>query len=452
MDRYKEQKNRTPLQAQTGHQALLRFLRRALGKPDLEQMFQQLVAIGPYLWTGDKIPEMVDHGPYHHTSLFAMADLMLVPILDKAGADFMTAEEVFIFLCVVYFHDCGHVLPSFPNGKVLLPTQVRKYHHILGYERLKDSQWQQTLIDNGLKWAECPQELWDKYLNVIATIAMFHRREMPLVTPSPEKPYTCHAQKDNGNAKVYPPLAEDNGFWTLNFENDTFQNERAVFLAALFRVLDGLDNQVARTGTTQELGIKAAVVEADAQAYERHAAEVQELLGNNGAKNLAKKLVEGIMASSRGGPDEDVDQQIKTTAGNTGCSEGLLRLYVEAATRAEFKRAQGKHYLDHLILDMPEILATPAAGADDVHTIKVTLKAISEAKFEGYRTAYAKFAPDGASKCYGQTIADVAEKITSEYAGDTKVPEILEHGKLKIEYWLQQESGSCIQLMSSSES
>ena len=445
--RYEDQE-KTPLQAQTGRQALLRFVHRDSGKKDLKEMFRQLVKIGPYLWTGDKIPEMVDHGPYHHTNLFAMADLMLVPILHK-WSKFMTPEEVFIFLCVVYFHDCGHVLPSFSDGRVLLPTQVRKYHHILGYERLNNQAWQKTLIDNGLTWENCPEKLWSNYLHVIAAIAMFHRREMPLQSGV----YECYARKDNGKHKEYPSLRDDS--WNLAFEGNSLLSERAVFLAALFRVLDGLDNQVARTGTPEELGLKAAAVQADAEAYERHAAEVLELLGNNGIKEQAKTLVATIMGSHRGdGKNEDVDRQITAMATGTGCPEGLIRLYIEAATRAAFKREQGKHYLDHLILDMPEIIATPAANQDDCHTIKVTLRPIPETTFEDYRQAYGKFAPGGASKCYGQTIADVTKKITSEYASSAEapVPDILESGRLKIEYWLQQEKGSCIQLRPSSES
>lgn len=445
LDRFDERRYGTPLQAQTGHQVLRYFLKN--NRSDLDERFGQLVSIGPYLWLGDKIPEMVDHGPYHHTNLFEMADRMLVPLC-HADSKVLTAEELFIFLCVIYLHDCGHVWASFPGGNLLLPTQIRDDHHVLGYERLHDTAWRSTMWDRGLKWGSCPDDMWEKYLHVIAAVALFHRRKMRL---RGLEPYRCLT-----NGRPYYPL-ENKGCWPLRFEEHLFPNDRALFLAALFRILDGLDNQLGRAGGPGEMEIKAAVLKDDAASQERQAGEVKKTVEAYfhrcgtllGAIDELVTTITGAYAGAEGVGHSldlssghqvlDIDRDIQTIAlqaetkgFDRQVAEGLIRLYVDAKTRAFFKKEQIRHYFDHLIFDTPDIESIPDVRPNP-HRIRITLNPVSENRFKELVQKFRMLSEDFvAPASYQEKINEIAGKIKSEYSPD--VQSILDSGRIKVEY------------------
>ncbi|MBT9168698.1 MAG: hypothetical protein DDT19_02046 [Syntrophomonadaceae bacterium] len=404
VDRYLHLRYQTPLQHQTRGTSLLKFLARDKDKPDLQQFFLQLVKIGPYLWLGDKIPEVMDHALHHHTNLFEIAELMLLPILE-ADKDFLWPEELFVLLCTIYFHDSGHVLSHFPDkpDRPLLPTQIRDFHHILGYERLKSEDWRKKLIQLGLKWTnDNHEQLWEKYLKLIGTIGMFHRKSMPL--KQREKPYFCPV-----NEKNYESLTEA-GAWPLNFEENSFSNHRAVYVAALFRIIDSLDNQVTRAGTGEEIQIKAAVLKADAEAEKHRKEAVRQLLegylNRNSAASLLSwvdDLIKRITGAYRaaeitghenkettGREEINIEQEIGSTLNSKisqdkDLAQKLVWLYIDAACRAFFKEEQPRHYLKHLALENPRISYSQVSEAKVPHLVTVELRPLEIPLLERYR-------------------------------------------------------------------
>lgn len=433
---------RSPLQHQTGQANLLRFLARDNGKPSLSEMFRQLVDIGPYLWLGDKIPDMMDHAQHHHTNLFEMADVMLVQIL-QSDDNFLKPEELFILLCTIYFHDWGHVLSSLPDQPMLLPTEIRDFHHVLGYERLKDQDWQQQLIQLGLRWKDTPQDLWNSYLGAIAAIGLFHRKAMPLTGYDP---YPCPII-----GASYKPLSDSS--WNLTFEGRSLSLDRAVFIAALFRILDGLDNQVARAGRPEEIRMKAAVLQGDANAEARRCREIKELLEdyvrgtcpNNSVMPAVEKLCGEIIRGYHGRESEcgevtgtgtspldpnsritEIVQSLPTKSRD--CGGKLIRLYVDASCRAFFKREQPRHYLKHLAFSAPTILVEPSTNPYSTpHTLKITLNPVSEKALDklcqdmGFDPRTDK--PD---------LSKIVANIKDEYREPVKG--ILERNRLTIQY------------------
>lgn len=386
---------RSPLQHQTGQANLLRFLARDNGKPSLSEMFQKLVDIGPYLWLGDKIPDMMDHAQHHHTNLFEMADVMLVPIL-QSDNNFLKPEELFILLCTIYFHDWGHVLSSLPGKPMLLPTEIRDFHHVLGYERLKEPTWQNHLIRLGLDWKNTPEDLWNSYLGAIATIGLFHRKAMSL---NGSVSYPCPI-----NNSFYRPLSDQG--WNLAFEGRSLSSDRAVFIAALFRILDGLDNQVARAGRREEIRMKAAVLQGDATAEEKRCQEIKELLKEYLGETCpqvmpaVEKLYGEIIRGYQGRETEcgevigagksplDPNGRIAAIAQSLPtqsqeCGGKLIRLHIDASCRAFFKREQPRHYLKHLAFNAPTILVEPSTTPYlTPHIVQITLNSVSEEEMD----------------------------------------------------------------------
>jgi len=382
--RYIQLKYQTPLQFQTAGTSLLRYLKlkRDEDKPDLQEFFSQLVKIGPYLWLGDKVPEMAEHALHHHTNLFEIAEIFLLPILDNQE-DFLSAEELFVLLCTIYFHDWGHVISEL-NGKPLLPIQIRDFHHILGYERLNDREWRKKLIELGLKWVgdkpsnDKAVELWKKYLKLIAIIGLFHRKKMPLLIEG-NHPYLCPV-----NNKKYEALErqatcqkkEDKGEgWFLQFEGKTFSNKRAVLIASLFRIIDSLDNQVARMGIDEEIRMKAAVVQRDTENEENRKKKIKEMINryfnnNNNLKTKIDALITKITGGYQGrettgnkntnkikSEELDLEEEVRTlldghniSLTNAKFAKSLIHLYIDVCCWTFFKKEQPKHYLKHLAL------------------------------------------------------------------------------------------------------
>lgn len=375
-ERYLQLKYQKPLQFQTAGMSLLNYLKRNDGSTDLVEKFSQLAKIGPYFWVGDKVPDMVEHALYHHTNLFEIAELLLLPILNQDN-NFLKPEELFILLCTIYFHDWGHII-STVDGINLLPTQIREFHHILGYKRLENKDWQKKLIEMGLQWVEekessdkdkIEDKLWDNYLKIIATIGLFHRKDMPL--------------ENNGNnikeygapiKKKYSPL-ENKTEWKLKFEGKCFSNRRAILIASLFRIIDSLDNQVTRMGTDEEIKMKAAVVLNDAENSEKRVRSIRgilkQFLENNNGKGIIgqiEKLLKNLtgkyrqkektcQVNERNNTNENKKQKFdlkveKEKILNSVSDEikPIIDLYIDSSCWYFFKTEQPKHYLKHLAI------------------------------------------------------------------------------------------------------
>ena len=462
--RYLQLRYHTPLQFQAAGTSLLKYLKRDSDKPDLQKFFSQLIEIGSYFWLGDKVPEMADHALHHHTNLFEIAEILLLPILDNQS-DFLSAEELFVLLCTIYFHDWGHVISEL-DEKPLLPTQIRDFHHILGYQRLKERGWRKELIKSkpGLHWVrdgdldKQADELWERYLKLIAIIGLFHRKRMPL--KEGDTPYPCPV-----NGKTYVALEkqannqddEDKGKgWFLQFEGENFPNERAILIASLFRIIDSLDNQIARMGTheetrtraAEEIRMKAAVVKSDAKNEERRCKEIEKMLTQylkskscEDLKQEIDNLIGNIIGSyqvrestgttkiRRKSEELDLEEEInklvddKFDASESGFAKSLIRLCVDASCWAFFKREQPKHYLKHLALKNPII-----SYDEKEHIVTVKFRKEEEAKLKEYCEAF-DLDPNTDLPNIDKIIHDIEE----EYA-KTKVESILRKDGLEIVY------------------
>ena len=123
---------------------------------------------------------MAEHARYHHSNLFAYAELLLLPILSK-NEEFLSTEELFLLLGIVYLHDCGHssssiVLENGGNKEriPLLPTEIRNFHNLLGYQRLKDKEFQNTIQ------TQAPA-LKEEFFTIVAKLSAYHRKKMPML-------------------------------------------------------------------------------------------------------------------------------------------------------------------------------------------------------------------------------------------------------------------------------
>ncbi|MBD3182525.1 putative CRISPR-associated protein [Candidatus Poribacteria bacterium] len=264
-------------QFQAGGRSLLFHLR----KEDLKSRYgRYLQEISEYIWIGDKVPEMVDHALKHHHNLFEFAEMFLVPMFLN-NPDFMSPEEVYVLLCVILLHDCGHSLNAFPGfpGRPLLPTEIRNWHHILGYERLNPDHFRigedNLLPELAFIWKENQnphkiiKEYWEDELKAIATIGLYHRRDMPLKNGEEEyNDYSLPTKK-----KSYAPLSSEKLF----FHGKEF-TESALKLASIFRIIDSCDIQISRIGTDQEQRLKLGLIAADLRTETKREENATELL------------------------------------------------------------------------------------------------------------------------------------------------------------------------------
>lgn len=336
-----------------------------------------LMEIGEHIWIGDKVPEMVDHALKHHHNLFEFAEMFLVPML-QIDPDFMTPEEIYVLLCVILLHDCGHsliILPSAPE-RTLLPTEIRNWHHILGYERLNPKYFKpeeehgRTSLLSELTsiWSRKPtdqrsaQEFWDYELEAIATIGLYHRRKMPLK----EGEYQDALLPTH--KKTFGPLASV----PVHFQGRKF-TENALKIAAIFRIIDSCDLQLSRVGTEQERNLIREIMGNDIKAEENRRAGAWKLLSSalslfhlagmeadlSGEMGKSQKLYSSMEQSTSGDKEsetilkneikehrESVDAQIAGIAdlNKRAIVQEAVRLCREAENRLGFKREQEAHF------------------------------------------------------------------------------------------------------------
>lgn len=464
--RYLQLRYQNPLQFQTAGTSLLRYLKRDEGKPDLLELFSQLEKIGPYLWFGDKVPEMVEHALHHHTNLFVIAEIFLLPIQHNQK-DFLSPEELFVLLCTIYFHDWGHVISEL-NGNPLLPNQIRDFHHILGYERLKDQKWREKLIELGLHWVgneiskNNADELWKEYLELIAVIGLFHRKKMPLketnatyYCPVNKKTYVALEKRANNRKEE----DEEKG-WFLQFEDKPFCNKRAMLVASLFRIIDSLDNQVARMGTDEEIRMKATVVQIDAKNEEKRKEKIEEMIKqyfnkNNNLKTKIDNLIVRITGAYQQrettgntntnkikNKELDFEKEVNSLINSKFCSskyefaKSLIHLYIDTCCGAFFKKEQPKHYLKHLSLKNPKISYQFNKNTKIKHIITIEFPKQEQEKLKEYCKIF-DLDP-------GIDLPDtqkIIENIEDEYFKCDAVKSILKENNLEVFYPQSKKSG-----------
>lgn len=471
---YKSQTPSSPLITQVGGNTLL----NKLGKH--KDTFLTLIKLGETVWLGDKAPEMAEHAQYHHSNLFAYAELILLPILSK-NPTFLSAEELFLLLGIVYLHDCGHssssiVLENGGNKEriPLLPTEIRNFHNLLGYQRLKDKEFQNTVQ------TQAPA-LEEGFFTIVAWLSAYHRKKMPML---------------NG---VYCGLGELK-FEALKSKSMAFggQSINGCLLISLFRIIDGMDKQVARNGEAIEVSMKAEAILADLDNLWNRVCLLEKALIklNNSAKAEVDKIFERIIKEygkkeqpagatqvecskkCNGWTDECNNPTHSPEGGNESASylelRGLINEelfafaweYLHARTRFFFHAIQPSYYYSDLILDMPKV--TYSVDNDDMKITINYCKSLNEegankikgiwGKIQGWFGRNLNGRPEQtAISAYSLTVPEqVVEGIRDEYCsmkkpekeGDmhkynTAVAQILKENKIVVEFQFNGEPVSC---------
>jgi len=206
-----------------------------------KDQFLEMTRLGETIWIGDKAPEMVDHARHHHVNLLAYTELLVAPILQD-NPDFLSEEEIFLLLGLIYFHDCGHSRCMISVGKEqipLLPTEIKNYHNLLGYQRMNDPAFYESLSRQGL-------QVKSSTLENIATLSLYHRKSMPL----------CSGTYESPDGTSFSALAD-----TQMRQDD--KPVRSELILALFRIIDGMDKQIARAGDAVEITMRAESILSD---------------------------------------------------------------------------------------------------------------------------------------------------------------------------------------------
>ncbi len=235
---YTGQTTPSPLMLRASRNSMIPYL------GDYRNTFQNLARMGETVWLGDKAPEMADHARHHHTNLFAYAELLLLPLF-RDTPDFLSREELFLLLGMIYLHDCGHSLcnlPLPPDTIPLLSTEIRNFHNLLGYCRLNAPAFKNTLERQGL-------HLPSATLRNIATLSLYHRKKMPILNGSATMP----------DGHRFEPLSKQ----SLVQDGTENTGDRLALLISLFRIIDGMDKQVGRAGDALEITMRAESILAD---------------------------------------------------------------------------------------------------------------------------------------------------------------------------------------------
>jgi len=259
----------------TQNSPLLNFL-----TSEQQDIFLKLTAIGHLIWKGDRVPEMADHALKHHSDLFHLAERVLLPIF-YYKTDFLNPHELFILLCGLYLHDCGHVIHQVkqPNGNncQLFPAEIRDYHHVLGYLRMKHPEinaYMGNLLyehlcgsSEEIEW----KTAWNNYFHAIALTGLYHRKRMFLET-SP-------ANKIGASNTIFFDPSEKTLKETLQNEpvqvfGEGIDYERLKLIISLLRIIDSLDEQASRTGSIEDIKFHLVQLKVDAQIEQERVAQI----------------------------------------------------------------------------------------------------------------------------------------------------------------------------------
>ncbi len=360
---------------------------RKLGK--YRDIFLEMTALGDTVWLGDKAPEMADHAKYHHVNLLAYGELLLLPLFDKEP-DFLSEGELFLLLSMIYLHDTGHSLCSLDTSSdrvPLLPTEIRIFHNLLGYHRLRKSGFHSALQRQGLN-------IQQSLLDNISLLSVYHRKKMPLLK----------GKCTNPDGTGFKPLCEE----SISLDGYEITGERLALLVALFRIIDGMDKQVARAGDAIEISMKAESILSDlghlndrtgrldkslsaiAPSAKKEADKIldeifkdyksQEKVTSNDKQTVTRSLCTGAdqcgfeCRSPEDKPEDPCYLKLKKSLYNNNDlsetnREVFLHLaweYLDARTRFFFQSLQPTYYYSDLLLSMPRITHSVKNGSQHI--------------------------------------------------------------------------------------
>jgi hypothetical protein len=286
----------------TENSPLLNFL-----TDEQKAIFLRITEIGHLIWKGDRVPEMADHALRHHSDIFHLAERLLLRIF-YYKEDFLNSHELFVLLCALYLHDCGHVIGAIKkeddNYLSLLPTEIRDHHHVLGYLRLKYPQecsYLGYLIYDHLcdtkeedhnrkgKW----NEAWNNYLHAVATLGLYHRKKMKLKEEENYEFFKNYPVNLKNCDKDFPCLEKFLKNSCIKVFGNEIKYERAALLVALLRIIDSLDEQVSRTGDVNDIRFHLAQLKAEAKEDKGRADNlglILEGLNRNTKENIDRSL------------------------------------------------------------------------------------------------------------------------------------------------------------------
>ncbi len=361
-----------------------------------KEIFLRLTQIGHLIWKGDKVPEMADHSLRHHSDLFHLAERVLLPIF-YYKEDFLKSHELFILLCALYLHDCGHVIDriQLENGDTLplFPVEIRDHHHVLGYLRLKYPEIKSYLgfliydhlcdtsgksdTERKEKW----KKAWHDYFQAVATLGLYHRKKMLLEKDNVYPFYSAYA--------VYKE--EDKQFLSLKQRLDktpvrVFGNpvlfERVKLLVSLLRIIDSLDEQASRTGNANDIRFHLKQLEADAEIEEKRKEMLESAVPVEIRTRLdesLEKFIRGFKGKEEKGFDDKKSETIKTPEEFREQADGFFKenpLYFEYANaylRSFFKKFQIKPYKEKAYVKGIDIHHAESEGRSKI-IIRINLK------------------------------------------------------------------------------
>lgn len=477
------------------------FVIRAIGNTlmkklgsDYKEQFAKLVGLGETIWLGDKAPEMAEHARYHHSNLFAYSELLLLPIFSRIP-EFLSKEELFLLLGIVYLHDCGHSSSSivFNSGDKqdripLLPTEIRNFHNILGYQRLMSPKFQEIIRTQ-------VSELKNEFFSIVAGLSAYHRKKMPILLGTYYGPDLKGEENKENKELEFGSLTNK----TVSFQGKEIVGDRLSLLVSLFRIIDGMDKQVTRNGDAVEVSMKAEAILADLDNLWGRACLLEDALEKLDS-NLKKKVdnifniiineygdKEGTGTACQndsvkkcgGWTDECNNHNHSPEGGKEIASYLELKKFVKdehlafaweylyARTRFFFQAIQPVYYHSDLLLGMPKVTHsnndetkviinydenTITEGKRKVESIWDEIKAWFKKNLNG-KPECKKVTEEFCLKTPKQVVEGIRDEYCSmkktkkengdEYKYNTAVAQILKKNNIVVEFRFKGESVSC---------
>ena len=421
-DIYNSEFYKSPLQVESEGMSVLRKLRD--DEPKLLEYFKQIIKICPYLWIGDKVPELVDHGLYHHDNLFVIADRVL-SLIDRNNQHILKPLDVFLILATIFFHDWGHVVAHVDGlNRTLLPTEVRVFHHILSYKRIEEQK--DRILKRIFSIENNGKQLSDTILYPIALLCAYHRKSMPL--NKDEAAIEFPLSRRNGEYEKFAPLATKN----CNFDGAKITGESLAFLESLFRVIDSIDTQFVRAGSVDELTFKFRNFKMEIKEEEKRLENLKKLTTKEGIdcyNSVFEKLKGCYQARANAGKESQGSNDLKTLYKNLE-EDHLMFLYVESKLRIMMKDEQREHFLRHMFLDVPVI-----KGEKDGGGVKITVEYKKSGDFDNNVGRLEEEFPDDEAwieeKVENLTLGQLVNGISSDYE---KVKKILNNKGVSFDF------------------
>jgi len=390
---------------------------------------------GIAIWTGDKIPEMVEHAQRHHHHLLEFAELFLTPIL-AISENYLNSAERFCLLAGILLHDCGHSIDYMHNGNggapgviPLFPSEVRYFHHLLSAQRLSDEE-----LSRQIGWYPRGEFFEPHIANLlheaVLDVCRYHRKKSPYVNK--DKPFENYLTGE----KLDPLESSTEKYRVINVD--------IMKVVALMRIIDGCDNQSRRPGSGTATNITLSILEKDKgsamvrarQSYEA----LQRVCRRLKACGCEAPLCDNLYIEDAGGTLKLADgwksfrKQCLDLSGSSADMAGVLaRLWLAAAHLVDavsMKSLQRDHYIKHLCIR--EVLVIPAEDiAEYNYLLDIVLSKNDDRDWSYLDKTCESDEEKRTFKCV------IEDEISSEYKGvENKIGE--NPRCLKLRYWWEE--------------